>query len=84
MKYRIIVINPFDRGIRKLMVSDRDGDHPLIKEMRRAPPTFKELSDKLRGLRSARFGNYRTVCAVDEKQKSVILASIRPRERASE
>ena len=84
MKYRIVVTNTFDRGMRRLMPSDRERASHLIKKIQAEPHTFKELSGKLKGLRSARFGYYRIVYAIDEKQKAVILASIRPRETAYE
>lgn len=82
MKYRVIITNPFDRGMRRLMPSDRERAQQLIKEIQTEPYTFKELSGKLKGLRSARFGNHRIIYAIDEKQKAVVLSSIRPRERA--
>jgi len=67
-----------------LMSNDRERAQQLIKEIQTEPYAFKELSGKLKGLRSARYGNYRIVYAVDEEQKAVILASIRPREKAYE
>ena len=84
MKYRIIVTNPFDKGMRRLMPRDRERARQLIEKIQAEPYTFKELSGNLRGLRSARFGNYRIVYTVDEKRKAIVLASIRPRERAYE
>lgn len=84
MRYRLIITNPFDRGMRKLMPDDRDRARQLIKEIQTEPYGFKELGGRLKGLRSARFGNYRIVYSIDERQRAVILASVRPRERAYE
>ncbi|MCP8321987.1 MAG: type II toxin-antitoxin system RelE/ParE family toxin [archaeon] len=84
MKYRIIITNTFDRGMRRLMLTNRQRARQLIKEIQANPYAFKELGGKLRGLRSARFGDYRIIFAIDERQKVVILFSVRPRERVYE
>lgn len=66
------------------MPSDRERARQLIRKIQTEPYASKELSGRLQGLRSARFGDYRIIYAIDEKQKAVVLASIRPRERAYE
>ncbi len=66
------------------MPDNRERARRLIKEIQANPYAFKELSGKLRGLRSARFGDYRIIFAINERQKTVILFSVRPRERAYE
>jgi mRNA-degrading endonuclease RelE of RelBE toxin-antitoxin system len=82
LKYRVVVTNPFDRGMRRLMPRDRERARKLVDEIQADPYAFKELGGKLKGLRSARFGDYRIVFTVDEKQRAIVLASVRPRERA--
>jgi len=66
------------------MLTNRQRARQLIKEIQVNPYAFKELGGKLRGLRSARFGDYRIIFAIDERQKVVILFSVRPRERVYE
>jgi len=66
------------------MLTNRQRARQLIKEIQANPYAFKELGGKLRGLRSARFGDYRIIFAIDERQKVVILFSVRPRERVYE
>jgi len=64
------------------MPNNRQRARQLIMEIQAKPYAFKELGGKLKGLRSARFGDYRIIFSINERQKAVVLLSVRLRERA--
>lgn len=84
MSYGISVSKTFEKDVKKLSSEARENALRVIGEIQNDPHSFKQLTGSLRGLCSARFGDYRIVYVVEEKTKSVILLKVRQRERVYE
>lgn len=59
MSYTIVVTNNFNRKMRKLNAENRERASRIIRELQSEPYQYKELSGRLKGIRSARFGDHR-------------------------
>jgi addiction module RelE/StbE family toxin len=84
MRYKLAVTHNFDRGMRRLNHITREKARATLKTIQEKPYENKELRGRLKGLRSARFGDYRIVYAINEMNKTVVLIFVGPRERIYE
>ncbi len=81
MSYDLITTNVFEKDIRRLPANIQKRALDKIEEIRVSPLSFKELSGPLKGLFSARFGDFRIIYAVDERNQTVNLLKVRSRGR---
>jgi len=84
MRYKLVITHNFDRGMRRLNHVTREKARAALKTIQEKPYENKELIGRLKGLRSARIGDYRIIYAINEMNKTVVLISVGPRERIYE
>jgi mRNA-degrading endonuclease RelE of RelBE toxin-antitoxin system len=70
--------------MRRLSSADFSRTGQTLSAIADNPYSFKELWGRFRGLRSARFGDYRIIYTVVENKKQVILLAVEPRSSAYE
>lgn len=76
MTYSIAVTNRFRRDERKLDSKTRNRMYNLLAQIAEDPYSYKELKGQLETLRSARFGDFRIIYRINEKQKIVELIAV--------
>lgn len=84
MRYSLRVTNTFERQLRRLSAQDRERVWKVIEEVQASPQSYKQLSGRLSGTRSARAGTLRLVYVVDESERRVILLYVGHREKMYE
>ncbi|HDJ66112.1 MAG TPA: type II toxin-antitoxin system RelE/ParE family toxin [Nitrososphaeria archaeon] len=81
-KYRILVTRRFERDFRKLDREIKRRVDSIIRRLETNPFLGKPLRGELKGKRSLRMGDYRLIYVIDEKNRIIILLTIRPRKAA--
>ncbi|MCD6536342.1 MAG: type II toxin-antitoxin system RelE/ParE family toxin [Thaumarchaeota archaeon] len=81
-KYKIQVTRRFEKDFRKLDREIKRRADSIIRRLEAEPFIGKPLRGELEGKRSLRIGNYRIIYKIDEKNKAIILLTIRPRKTA--
>jgi len=76
MTYNVAVTNRFRKDERKLDNKTRDRMYVVIAQLAQDPYSYKELRGQLKDLRSARFGDFRIIYGINEKQKIVELIAV--------
>ena len=79
MNYTLVSTSNFERGLRRLSSADLDRSRRTLNDIASDPYSFKELWGKFRGLRSARFGDYRIIYTIIAAKKQIILLAVEPR-----
>ena len=76
MTYNVAVANRFRKDERRLDKRTRDRMYVVIAQLAQDPHSYKELKGQLKDLRSARFGDFRVIYRINEKQKIVELIAV--------
>lgn len=71
MTYNVVTTNRFRKDERKLDSKTRGRMYDVILQIAEDPYSYKELKGELKNLRSARFGDFRIIYKINEKQKFV-------------
>lgn len=76
MTYNVAVTNRFRKDERKLDSKTRDRMYGIVAQVAEDPYSYKELKGELKNLRSARFGDFRIIYRINERQKTIELIAV--------
>jgi mRNA-degrading endonuclease RelE of RelBE toxin-antitoxin system len=79
LAYSLVSTGNFSRGVKKLSALDKIRAEKIVEELTLDPYSFKELSGRFKGLRSARFGDHRIIYSINGAANEIILLAIEAR-----